>query len=67
MTVGDLIWLSIPNSDYVQLDSNLANSLGIANLGLSFATNAVATMLIAYRLWYVAVSGIHWVQWLTVE
>jgi len=61
MTVGDLIWSSIPN-DYDHLYPNVANSLGIANLALSIATNAVTTMMIACKLWYVAVGeNFHWI------
>ena len=31
------------------------------------AMNAITTMMIAYKLWYVAVGGIHSIQWLTVR
>jgi len=62
VAVGDQIWISIPDDG--QLKSNLDNSLSTAALTLSIATNAVTTMMIAYQLWYVAVDGIHWIQWL---
>ena len=39
--------------------------LAIAGMALSTVTNAVTTTMIAYKLWYVAVGWIHWVQWLT--
>ena len=68
MTIGDLIWLSIPSGYYDKLNSNVANSLGIANLALSMVTNAVTTIMIAYKLWYVAARGIiHWIQWLIMK
>ena len=54
--VGTLIWLSIFNGD---VDSHVDLSLSIATLALSITTNAVTTMMIAYKLWYVAVGGIH--------
>ena len=54
--VGTLIWLSIPNGD---VDSHVDLSLSIVTLALSITTNAVTTMMIAYKLWYVAVGGIH--------
>ena len=38
-----------------------------ASLALSIATNAVTTMMIAFKLWYVAVGVIYWVLWLTVN
>ena len=60
--VGDQIWISI---DYNQLDSNVDIKLTIAGMALSTVTNAVTTMMIVYKLWYVAVGWIHWVQWLT--
>ena len=56
MTVGDLIWLSIP-IDYDQLGLHLDTSLTTASVTLSVATNAVTTMMIGYKLWYVAVAG----------
>ena len=55
---GDQIWLSIPN-DYDQFNSNLDISLTTAGNTLSIATNAVTTMMIAYKLWYVAVGDIY--------
>ena len=42
-------------------------SLTAAGNALSVATNAVTTMMIAYKLWYVPVCGIHWIQWLTMK
>ena len=59
--VGDVIWLSIPN-DYDQLNSNVDVSLTTVGLALSMATNAIATMLIAYKLWYVAVGSVYWIS-----
>ena len=58
------MWISV---DYDQLDSNLDISLSTAYITLSIATNAITTMMIAYKLWYVAVAGIHWIQWLTIK
>ena len=55
MTVGDLVWLSIPIY-YDQLGSHLDTALMTATIALSVATNAVTTMMIAYKLWYVAVA-----------
>ena len=34
---------------------------------LSIATNAITTMMIAYKLWYVVVDGIRWIHWLTMK
>ena len=42
-------------------------SLETASFALSIATNAVTTMMIAYKLWYVPVGGNHWIQWLTLK
>ena len=53
--------------DANQFNSNLDISLTLAGNILSVATNAVTTMMIAYRLWYVAVSDIRWIQWLTMN
>ena len=58
MTVALRIWLSIPNY-YVKWASNLEYYLGGAIILLSIATNAITTTMIAYKLWYVAVSRIH--------
>ena len=38
-----------------------------AGLALSIATNVVTTMMIAYKLWYVIVDKIYWIQWLTMK
>ena len=55
MTVGTLIWISIPsNSD--QWSSKVDFSLSIASFALSITTNAVTTIMIGYKLWYVAVT-----------
>jgi len=62
--VGDVTWTSIPKNHYKSF-SNLDNSLTTAGNTLSVATNAVTTMMIAYKLWYVAVGAIGWIQWLT--
>ena len=43
------------------------HSLMTTSLVLSIATNGVTILMIAYRLWYVAVSGIYWIQRLTME
>ena len=66
--VSELIWTSIPNDydQYITNNSNLGRSLLIAGSALSIPTNAITTMMIAYKLWYVAVGGIHWIQWLTI-
>jgi len=68
MIVGDQIWVSLPNH-YDQLGSNVDVILETTSLALSIVTNAIATMMIAYKLWYVAVGGcrIHWIQWLTMQ
>ena len=66
MTIGGLTWLSIPN-DYNRWGSNFDKSLAIACTTLTIATNAVTTMMIAYKLWYVAVGGVHWIRWLTMR
>ena len=58
MILGLQIWISIPN-DFGQYYSSLHNSLFDATMVLSFATNAITTMLIAYKLWYVTVGGTH--------
>ena len=54
MFFGELILISIT---YDQLHSNLSFSLMFAGNALSIATNAITTMMIAYKLWYVAVMG----------
>ena len=66
IVIGDQIWVSIPNS-YNHLDSNLYNSLLFTALILSFLTNAITTMMISYKLWYVTMGEIHWMQQLIVE
>jgi len=48
--VGGLIWISIPN-DYNQWGSKVDISLMTAGTALSIATNAITTMMIAYKLW----------------
>ena len=62
--VGGQILISI---HYNQSSSNLDNELAIAGMALSIVTNAVTTTMIAYRLWYVAVGWIHWMQWVTMQ
>ena len=67
VNTGNLVWLSLPN-DYVQLYSNVENSLTAASNGLSMATNAVTTLMITYKLWCVVLlNGIHWTWWLTMK
>ena len=62
-----MIWTSIPiANNYRQWYSTLDNSITAASFALSMATNAVTTLMVACKLWYVAVGGIHWIQWLTV-
>ena len=46
--------------------SPLIISLSIASVAFSIATNAVTTLLIVYKLWYV-VGGTHLIQRLTME
>jgi len=48
--VGDLIWLSVLMPNF-QINFSLANSLMVASLTLSVATNAFTTIMIAYKLW----------------
>ena len=60
ITVGDRIWVSIPDN-YDQLNSKLDISLAGTGFTLSIATNAITTVMIAYKLWYVTVGGIHWI------
>ena len=62
--VGDQIWTSV---HYSQQGSNLDRKLTMAGMALSIVTNAVTTTMIAYKLWYVAVGWIHWMQWLTMR
>ena len=62
--VGDLIWLS---NDYDNWGSTLDISLTLAGNTLSMAMNAVTTMMIAYKFWYVPAGGIRWIQWLTMN
>ena len=65
--VGELIWRSIPNDyDQISNNSNLGDSLVTAGSVLSIATNGITTIMIAYKLWYVAVGGTRWIQWLTI-
>ena len=66
MTVGAEIWISIPN-DSARLYPGLRNTLLEAAIMLSFATNAITTMLMAYKLWYVAVDRIDRIQWLIMK
>ena len=54
--MGDEIWISVPK-DYDQVGSKGDISLSSASLTLSVVTNAVTTMMIAYKLWYIAVGG----------
>ena len=61
VTAGNLVWVSIPN-DYGQLGSPKENSLTTTGNTLSTATNAVTTLLIAYKLWYVVVNTICWIR-----
>ena len=66
MIVADQVWVSIPNNTN-KAYSNIDASLTAAGNTLSIATNAITTMMIAYRLWYVATGGIHWIQQLTTN
>ena len=59
--LGDQIWTSIPKYND-RLGSNADIALSIASLALSAATNAVMTMMIGYRLWYVVAGGVRWIQ-----
>ena len=71
MTISALIqvlWISTPNyDDYDQFGGTVNTPLTFAAFALSIATKVATTMLIAYKLWYVAVGGIHWIQWLTMK
>ena len=42
-------------------------SLSNAGLALSIGTNAIATAMIAYKLWYVMLGAIHWSQLLIMK
>ena len=57
LIIGNEIWSSVlmPND---QIGSSLDTSLRVAGLMLSVAMNTVTTMMIAYKLWYIAVGGI---------
>ena len=66
VNAGNLAWISIPD-DYGKLNSNVENSLTTAGNTLSTATNAVTTLMIAYKLWYAAVNRIRWIQLLTMK
>ena len=55
LTVGDTIWLSTHHG-YDYFTSNKSGVVMILSLVLSIATNAVTTMMIAYKLWYVAIN-----------
>ena len=66
LTIGGQI--SILLSWYLGADAwHLHFPLITAGITLSIATNTVMTMMIAYRLWYVAVGGAHGVQRLTLK
>ena len=52
MVAGDQIWISIPNN-FGKYYSGLYNSIFDAAILLSFATNAITTFTIAYKLWCV--------------
>ena len=65
--VGGQIWVSPLNDYYYRTASKVNIYLSDTSITLSVATNAVTTMMIAYKLWYVAVGGIHRVQWLTIR
>ena len=47
--------------------STAYSSLADASLALSIATNTIATSMIAYKLWYVALNSIHFVQHLIIK
>ena len=64
--IGDRIWVSIPKY-HDHWNSNVDIFLESASLALSIALNAVTTMMIAYKLWYAPVGGIHQIQWLTMK
>ena len=63
---GDRIRMSIPGY-YDHWNSNADIFLESTSLALSIALNAVTTMMIAYKLWYVPAGGIHRIQWLTMK
>jgi len=46
--------------------SPLTNILSITSMALSIATTGITTFPIAYKLWYVIVSGVHLIQRLTM-
>jgi len=48
-------------------DTDDTEYLLIVCLALSIATNAVTIIIIAYKLWYVTMGGIHWIQQLMVK
>jgi len=52
---GNQIWLSIPN-DYGQKGLGVDISLTTALNALFIATNAITTIMISYKLWYVLVA-----------
>ena len=64
VSVGDLVWISIY---YDQLYSHVDDSLTTTTLTLSVATNAVTTIMIAYKLWYVCCGRVHWMRRLNVN
>ena len=65
MIIGDLTWISI--SKYQdRRNSNVHTLLQSVSLALSIMLNAVTTMMIAYKLWYVPVGRIHQIQGLTM-
>ena len=55
LTVGNLIWISTPHN-YDHYKSPTWIAIFNASRALSIATNAVTTMMIAYKLWYVAMN-----------
>ena len=59
--------MSIPN-DHDRYGNRLilGHYLLTPGSALSIATNVITTIMIAYKLWYVAVGGIHRIQWLTI-
>ena len=58
LTVGNLTWISTPH-DHDYYTSYTWNAINNSSRALSIATNAVTTMMIAYKLWYVAMNETH--------
>ena len=61
------MWTSIGPNHFDKVNSNLEYFLAGAIITFSMVTNAITTIMIAYKLWYVAVVRVHWIQWFTME